>query len=57
MFRLYDHPQGAYFVPYQNYSLKHSVIYFFILIRCVSRYTAQQAHRQPVSTEHRPTHT
>ena len=23
----------------------------------VSRYTAQQAHRQPVSTEHRPTHT
>ena len=25
MFRSYDHPQGAYFVPCYSYSLKHSV--------------------------------
>jgi len=34
MFRSYDHPQGAYFVPCYSYSLKHSVIYFVILIWC-----------------------
>ena len=26
MFQSYDHPQGAYFVPCQSYSLKHSLI-------------------------------
>ena len=34
MFRSHDHPQGAYFVPCYSYSLKHSVIYFVILIWC-----------------------
>jgi hypothetical protein len=34
MFRSYDHPQGAYFVPCYSYSLKHSVIYFVTLIWC-----------------------
>jgi len=34
MFRSYDHPQEAYFVPCYSYSLKHSVIYFVILIWC-----------------------
>ena len=34
MFGSYDHPQGAYFVPCYSYSLKHSVIYFVILIWC-----------------------
>ena len=34
MFRSYDHPQGAYFVPCYSYSLTHSVIYFVILIWC-----------------------
>ena len=31
MFRTYDHPQGAYFVPCQCYNLKHSVSYFIML--------------------------
>jgi len=34
MFRSYDHPQGEYFVPCYSYSLKHSLIYFVILIWC-----------------------
>jgi len=34
MFRPYDHPHGAYFVPCQSYSLKHSVIYCVMLIWC-----------------------
>ena len=34
MFRSNYHPQGAYFVPCYSYSLKHSVIYFVILIWC-----------------------
>jgi len=34
MFRSYDHRQEAYSVPSQSYSLKHSVIYFVILIWC-----------------------
>ena len=34
MFRSYDHPQEAHFDPYLSYSLKHSVIYFIILIWC-----------------------
>jgi len=34
MFRSYDHPQGSNFGPYQSYSLKHSVVYFVILIWC-----------------------
>jgi len=31
VFRSYDHPQGAYFVPCQSYNLKHTVNYFVML--------------------------
>jgi len=49
MFRSYDHPQGAYFVPYKSYSLKtlsdlhrHAI--------CRATHIRSQAHSEQYTT-------
>ena len=43
MFRSYDHPQGAHFVPCKSYSLKHSVVSLHFSSIALAWCNAQQA--------------